>query len=278
LAYCPGCGTESEFVSCTVCWEDVCQSCMATCERCGSISCDDHIEVCAACNQATCRLCGENCSTCGAFHCDTDLLYCDDCDEYHCHAHTYSCGYCEATRCEEHIAGCTECGTLACTHHRGICTTCDDTVCDQHFETCHVCRYADERPRGFCQAHTNYCSVGGEVLCSDHRVPTTLGEGRVCAEHREACSTCKVPYSHNALTDGQCSACSSLGEVDQEHVPHPIVNEFRSVKAGANNAYLVVLGKKLLGRNQLVVYDLQAGQESHRHSAGMLKQLFGGYE
>jgi hypothetical protein len=66
--------------------------------------------------------------------------------------------------------------------------------------------------------------------------------------------------------------------VSPEKVPGEISDEFRSVKAGGNNAYLVILGKKLLGRNQLVVYDLQTGEESHRHSAGMLKQLFGEYE
>jgi hypothetical protein len=66
--------------------------------------------------------------------------------------------------------------------------------------------------------------------------------------------------------------------MDQKHVPDEIAAEFRSVEAGNNNAYMVILGKKLLGRNKLVVYDLQAREESHRQSAGMIKQLLGEYK
>jgi hypothetical protein len=87
-----------------------------------------------------------------------------------------------------------------------------------------------------------------------------------------------VEYSETALTDGQCSACRAIGEADHARVPDHIAAEFRSVEAGGNDAYLVVLGKKILGRNKLVVYDLHAREESHRHSAGMVKQLLGEYK
>jgi hypothetical protein len=278
LAYCSDCETTSKFSSCTVCWEDVCHSCVTTCELCDSAICEDHKGVCTTCNEITCRLCGEECSTCGDFHCDTHLEHCADCDEYYCRDHVSTCDFCGEFRCGQHIDGCAECGTLVCSDHGDACTTCGDVVCDQHIEVCGICVQTDGRQRGFCHEHSVYCSVGDEPLCSDHRISTTIGSGQVCAEHRRACSTCKVDYRETALTDGQCSACQSLGEVSPEKVPGEISDEFRSVKAGGNNAYLVILGKKLLGRNQLVVYDLQTGEESHRHSAGMLKQLLGEYE
>ena len=44
-----------------------------------------------------------------------------------------------------------------------------------------------------------------------------------------------------------------------------------------NDAYMVILGKQLLGRNKIIVYEIESGSEKYRHNAGMLKQL-GGYE
>jgi hypothetical protein len=80
------------------------------------------------------------------------------------------------------------------------------------------------------------------------------------------------------LTDGKCTACQSVGDVPVENIPAEVVDEFRSVEAGSNSAYMVILGKKLLGRNKFLVYDMQTGQEVQRHSAGMVKQLVGEYE
>jgi hypothetical protein len=48
------------------------------------------------------------------------------------------------------------------------------------------------------------------------------------------------------------------------------------VKAGINDAYMVILGKQLLGRNKIIVCEKNSGREKYRHNAGMLKQL-GGY-
>jgi hypothetical protein len=275
LAYCTSCESNSQFSACLVCWEDICHDCVVNCNQCDSGICDTHHDVCTSCGDVTCHLCGEECSTCGEFNCDTHLSYCTGCDEYHCQDHLFSCNLCESVRCDNHIDTCTKCGELVCSEHRDNCTTCGDVVCDQHTEFCTICSYADDTQRGFCSEHSVYCSVGGETLCSDHRIPVTLGQGYVCAEHRQGCSTCKIEYSETKLTDGQCSACQSIGEVDPEHIPTEISDEFRSVKAGGNNAFMIILGKKLLGRNQLVIYNLQTGEEISRHSAGMLKQLMG---
>lgn len=278
LAYCDECGAASTFSECEICWEDVCRSCVRTCLSCDSAVCGDHVETCRVCESTTCHFCGEVCSTCGEFHCDAHLSLCDDCDEYHCHTHLQSCDICESDRCEDHIDRCQECGDLVCSKHNHACTTCGEVFCERHIEICDVCEEAEEDPRGFCHEHTVQCSVDDEVLCSTHRVPTTIGSEHVCTAHQGMCSSCKVEYSRNALTDGQCSACRSIGEADQTHVPDDIADEFRSVEAGGNNAYMVILGKKLLGRNKLVVYDLQAREESHRHRAGTIKQLLGGYK
>lgn len=277
LAYCDECEVESTLSECEVCWEDVCHSCVETCSSCDSVVCANHAETCSDCDSVACRLCGEACSTCGEFHCDAHLSLCNDCDGYHCQAHLQACDICESVRCAEHIDRCRECGELVCSAHRDACATCGEMLCERHIEICEVCEEVGEDSRGFCRHHTNRCSVGNEVLCSTHRVPTTIGSGKVCTAHQGTCSTCKVEYSGKALTDGQCSACRSIGDADQKHVPDRITDEFRSVEVGGNNAYMVILGKKLLGRNKLVVYDLQAKEESHRHSAGMIKQLLGGY-
>jgi len=87
-----------------------------------------------------------------------------------------------------------------------------------------------------------------------------------------------MQYAESTLTDGRCTACSTLGDTRRESIPEEIKSEFREVKAGSNQAYMVILGKKLLGRNKVIVYDRQANEEIDRHSAGMLKQLIGGYK
>lgn len=80
------------------------------------------------------------------------------------------------------------------------------------------------------------------------------------------------------LTDGRCIACSTLGDTQAESIPEGIKSGFRKVKAGSNQAYMVILGKKLLGRNKVIVYNRQANEEIGRHSAGMFNQLTGGYK
>ncbi|KAB1184795.1 MULTISPECIES: hypothetical protein [Haloferax] len=277
LAYCDDCDTTATLDNCTVCLEDVCQSCVEVCLTCESAVCSDHTDICDSCGQATCHLCGEECTTCGSFHCDTHLELCSECDDYHCDTHTDSCAQCGSVRCEAHLETCDTCGDLLCEDHTASCATCDETVCDDHVEYCEVClAHSVAEPRGFCDHHTEHCSVGGEVLCATHRDSTTLGSGHVCENHRAACSTCTIEYRETNLTNGQCSACNSLGEVDEDHIPTVVSKEYRSVKAGANDAYMVILGKQLLGRNKLIVYDIKTGEEAHRQSAGLLKQLLGG--
>lgn len=279
LAYCDDCEEDTQFTTCVVCWEDVCQSCVRTCSSCGSAICDDHSEFCDACDSKTCHLCGEGCSTCNTFHCDSHLARCQDCGDLHCDEHLQSCEFCGSLRCEVDIDHCSECGDWTCSDHSASCTTCSDTFCEQHIEVCALCSdgQGDEQ-REFCHKDTIKCSVGEEVVCSNHRASRTIGSGHVCHEHRDTCDPCQINYIEAELTNGKCTACQSLGKVAQEHVPAEITSEFRSVEAGSNDAYMVILGKKLLGRNKVVVYDVQSGEEVDRHSAGMLKQLMGGYK
>ena len=279
LAYCTGCKTTTHFAACEICWEDVCHSCVATCTSCGTASCADHNSRCKTCNTITCHFCGEECATCGEFHCDAHLSLCPDCGEYHCEAHLQTCDSCGSVRCGTHIGDCQSCGDLVCSDHRDACTTCEGIFCYHHIEACEHClAEPDQEQRQFCHEHTTECTVGGEVVCSAHRVTRTLGSGYVCEDHRSMCPSCKVEYSEDALTGGRCSACTSIGDAEDKHIPEEIAKEFRSVTAGGNNAYMVILGKKLLGRNKLVVYDIQAKEESHRHNAGMVKQLIGEYQ
>ncbi|WP_155120438.1 hypothetical protein [Haloprofundus marisrubri] len=278
LAYCNNCETGSAFYECEICREDACESCAEICSSCGASSCDDHSEPCSSCDSSTCHLCGEECGTCGEFHCETHLSHCPDCNDYHCEDHTESCEVCGSLRCESHVDACDECGDLVCSDHSDTCTTCGKVLCDSHIEYCGVCSAeSDDSQRGFCRHHSIRCSVGGEVICGDHRVSTTIGSGHVCEDHRGTCSFCNVDYSDTELVDGDCSACRSLGETDQDHIPPEVSIEFRSVKAGTNEAYMVILGKKLLGRNRVIVYDVKKDEETHRHSAGMFKQLLGDY-
>lgn len=278
LAYCTGCDTDTQFASCGVCWEDVCRSCASTCSSCGSAICADHAEACGECESTTCRLCGEGCSTCETYHCDSDLNKCPDCGEHHCETHTEACGDCGSRRCRADIGNCSVCDEQVCSEHYESCTTCGKTLCEQHFKPCSEClEGSEEEAKAFCQAHTVECIVGDEVLCVDHRVSVTIGGGHTCHNHRSVCRTCEIGYSETRLTDGQCSACLSIGELEEEHIPAEAKAEFRSVEAGRNEAYIVILGKKLLGRNKVVVYDTQDAEEVSRHSAGMVKQLMGGY-
>lgn len=279
VTYCDDCEVEAQFTTCVVCWEDVCQNCVGTCSPCGSAICSDHRESCDACNSQTCHLCGEDCSTCDTFYCDSHLTRCSDCGDLHCDAHLRSCEYCGSPRCEADIDQCSECGDWTCSDHSTNCTTCSDTFCEQHIEACALCSERQgSQKRAFCQSHAINCSVGDEVVCSNHSVSRTIGSGYVCQDHRGTCDSCDIGYTKTVLTNGQCTACRSLGEVPEEHVPAEITSEFRSVEAGSNDAYMVILGKKILGRNKVVVYDVQSGEEVVRNSAGMLKQLMGGYK
>lgn len=279
LTYCDDCGNNNQFKTCVVCWEDICQDCVGTCSLCGCFICDDHADDCDTCGSITCHLCGEGCSTCDTYCCDSHLTRCSACESLHCDQHISSCDLCGAARCENDLESCSECGDQLCSKHSISCDTCDDILCVEHSEVCAVCLdSAGGEHQTFCQRHAVLCSVGDEVICSNHRVPKTIGSGQICHKHRTTCDSCKVGYSETAVSDGQCTACQSLGEVKQEHVPDEITSEFRTVEAGSNEAYMVVLGKKLLGRNKMVVYDIQSEEETDRHSAGMLKQFLGDYK
>lgn len=275
---CTACDSDGDFTACEICWEDVCHDCIETCRECDSAICSDHSTECTACGQPTCQLCGETCATCGDFCCDSELTHCPDCDDYHCDSHLQTCDFCESPRCETHIGYCGECDKPVCSNHRDACTACDDGYCILHLDECTLCHESEQHPARFCAEDIIRCTVCEETVCASHRVQETLGDGAVCKTDVDTCSTCNVRYSINALHDGQCSACRSIGDVAVEHIPDELVDEFRTVEAGGNNAYLVVLGKKLLGRNQLVVYDIETGEESHRHSAGTMKQLLGKYK
>lgn len=278
LAYCDDCGTTSRFAECELCWDPVCSDCIQTCASCDSSICDDHSDVCQACQATTCQLCGEACETCGGFHCDADLEHCPDCDAYHCGAHTDSCDHCGSVRCKAHLGRCEDCGDIVCSNHGDTCVTCDDILCDDHIDYCGSCAEdSDHSESGFCPTHAVHCSVGSETLCAAHREATTLDSEYVCESHREACSSCQVKYADTELADGWCSACRSISDTNPDQIPQTVANDFRSVKAGMNDAYMVILGKQLFGRNKLIVYDIESGKEIHRHNAGMVKQLLGGY-
>lgn len=278
-AYCDDCGGTKQFVDCEVCWDSVCRSCAVTCTSCESPVCPDHAEDCGSCDGSTCHLCGEPCSTCEEFYCDDDLRQCPTCESLHCSSHMESCSKCDAIRCTADMRACQECGDRVCDEHAVSCDTCNDTLCPDDVDFCGVCSTETEHERnGYCHEHTIQCGVGGTVICSDHRSPRKIASGYVCADHQAACSTCKVRYSTDELVDGHCSACRGFGDFDESEIPAEIANEFRSVTAGGNKAFLVVLGKQLLGRNKLIVYDREAREEYSRHNAGLLKQLTGGYK
>lgn len=278
LTYCDDCEGAEQFTECMVCREDICQHCVQNCTSCGSTVCADHVGSCSACDCVTCHLCGEDCSSGGSFHCDTHLSYCNDCGNLHCDEHTLPCAFCGSTRCTTDIDECLECGDLLCSNHSKVCDTCGEALCEDHLEVCALCsREQTGEERVFCFQHSVTCSIGEEIVCPDHRASRTIGTGHVCDEHRDSCESCRIGYSKTVLTDGQCTACRSLGEVPDKSIPEAVESEFRSVRAGRNEAYMVILGKKLLGRNKIVVYDEQAGKEVTRHSAGMLNQLRGMY-
>ncbi len=279
LTYCEDCYGAEQWMSCVVCWEDICQECYQTCASCGTAVCTDHSEFCDICESITCHLCGEECTTCSTFHCDSHLMHCSDCDNHHCDAHTRRCSVCESPRCETDIEQCSACDDLICSDHSVVCTTCGETLCHEHTEVCATCaERQDGEEKIFCRTHAIQCSVGEEIVCSTHRVSRTLGTGHLCQNHHDTCDTCDIVYSTPVLNDGQCTACRSLGDVAQTQVPTEITSDFRSVEAGSNDAYMVVLGKRLLGRNKIIIYDMEAEQEVDRHSAGMLKQLMGAYK
>jgi len=277
-AHCVECDPQSSYSECTVCWEDVCERCRTTCASCGEAICPDHAAECVACGEPTCHLCGEACSTCGEFHCDDHLRRCPTGDALHCTAHILTCVDCDTALCETHIGICDGCGDPVCPEHGHRCDDCGETFCARHVELCGICSADQEDGQhGYCSSHAVRCAVGGTVICTNHRKPRTIGPGFVCPEHHETCPTCKVAYSTNELTDGQCSACRSIGEVEEKAIPEEIRDMFRSVSAGGNEAYLVILGKKRFRRNKVVVFDRQSGTVSHWHSAGLLKQLTGQY-
>ena len=277
-AHCTECASESTHRACAVCWEDVCEVCRTTCAACGEVVCPEHADGCAACDEPTCHLCGEACSTCGAFHCDEHLRRCPACDLLHCPTHVLTCVDCDTALCEEHVGTCCECGDAVCSEHGHRCDDCGETFCGRHVERCGVCaaERADDQ-NGYCTTHVVRCAVGGTVVCSNHREPTTIGAEFVCPDHHEPCATCRVAYRTTELTAGQCSACRSIGTVPESDIPAALREEFRSVGAGENEAYLVVLGKRRFRRNKVVVYDRASGTEHRRHGAGLLKQLTGQY-
>lgn len=278
LTYCDDCETPSKFSECELCWNLVCSDCTQTCSSCESPICDDHSEVCQACQATTCRLCGEVCETCGGFYCDSDLEHCPDCDAYHCGSHVDSCDHCGSVRCNAHLGRCKDCGDVVCSNHGDTCVTCDDILCEDHIDYCGSCTEdPDYSECGFCPTHAVHCSVGSETLCTDHRHATTLGSGYVCKSHRETCGSCQIKYADTELADGWCSACRSISDTNTDQIPRDVANDFRSVKVGRNDEYMVILGKQLLGRNKLIVYEIESGKEIHRHNAGMLKQLLGEY-
>lgn len=278
LTHCDTCSSTSASAECELCWEPVCGDCRQTCSSCGSPVCASHNEICQACNTTTCNLCGEECSTCGEFHCDTHLAHCTDCDSYHCETHTKSCNHCGSIRCQAHTEKCNECSEFTCSEHRHTCVTCNDSFCGDHISYCERCSAEPERSdRGFCSTHAVYCSVNDEVLCGNHYEPKTVGTGYVCESHSNSCNSCDITYADTELENGWCSACRSIGNTETKKIPTTVADEFRSVKAGMNDAYMVILGKQLLGRNKIIVYEIESGSEKYRHNAGMLKQL-GGYE
>ncbi|MFB6284284.1 MAG: hypothetical protein ABEK59_10200 [Halobacteria archaeon] len=277
LTYCDDCEVETQFTTCLVCWESICRDCLKTCMSCKSAICQDHNDVCNKCSSITCHLCGENCSTCNTFYCDQHLIECPDCSDLHCEEDIRNCSVCSSSRCEACINQCSDCGDWICSEHSTFCATCGDALCDNHIEFCALCGEKKQGKRNaFCHKHGVECLVGGEVVCSNHRISRTLGSGYICQDHYDVCGSCGVGYSTDELVDGKCTACQSIGEVNQQDIPSEVTSEFRSVKAGSNDAYMVILGKKLFGRNKIVVYDIRSGDEVDRHNAGMLKQLFGG--
>lgn len=279
LSYCEDCNVEAQFDTCTVCWEPVCQDCSHSCSSCGSPVCADHAAECSSCGAVTCRLCGEECGSCESFYCDSHLSHCPDCEDYHCTTHTDACAVCGDIRCRSDIAFCGDCNDPLCSDHGAACDTCDEDLCSDHVRTCTICtQNQGETTDQFCTSHTIHCDIGGETLCASHRVSRTLGDGEVCQDHYASCDSCEIGYSESELTDGRCSACTSLGDTSHEPVPADIKSEFRSVEVGSNSAYLVILGKKLFGRNKVIVYDRQESEEVSQQSAGMLKQLLGRYE
>jgi hypothetical protein len=279
LTYCQDCEGVSQFDECVICWEDICDTCVQTCSSCDSAVCKDHASQCDYCEATTCHLCGETCATGGTFHCDAHLAACPDCGDLHCQAHMELCEICDSPRCQSDITQCLECDDLICSDHSSVCEECGSTLCDDHVNYCEPCLDdSDETKHGFCDSHVIRCSVGEEVLCSDHRIAQTIETGYVCHQHRKACNSCKIGYRETVLSDGKCSACRGLGQVAQEQIPVEMKSEFTSVRAGRNEAYMVILGKKRFGRNKVIVYDLESGEEVNRHSAGMFKQLLGRYE
>lgn len=277
-AHCTECDPQSAYRACTVCWEDACAHCRTTCASCDAAICPDHAEKCVSCGESTCHLCGEACSTCGEFQCDEDLRRCPTCDAFHCTTHILTCVDCDTALCETHIRTCDECGDPVCSEHGHRCDDCGETFCERHVELCGI-RSADhgDGQYGYCTTHVVRCAVGGTVICSNHREPTTIGSRFVCPDHHEPCATCKIAYRTTELTDGQCAACRSIGAVAEEAIPEELLDEFPSVSAGENEAYLVILGKQRFRRNKVVVYDRRSETEHRRHSAGLLKQLTGQY-
>lgn len=279
LTVCDDCQVDVQFTECDVCWEALCTDCVTTCGSCGSQIGSAHSGSCSECSDTTCQLCGEGCYTCGAFRCESHLTWCDDCERYHCDSHLSVCTSCGATRCEQHLHPCNACGDTLCSTHATACDTCGNSLCEKHLQRCGVCPSdAPEEQNGFCSTHIIRCTVGDQIICPTHQVTRTLGDGHICEEHRTTCTTCGTAYATDVLSSGQCSACRSLGEVDGAQIPNAFKDEFRSVTAGMNDAYMVILGKQLIGRNRVIVYNRETGEETNRQSAGMLKQLMGKYE
>mgnify|MGYP000102450548 CR=1 FL=1 len=265
---------DEHLVQCSECLDMNCAEHSTKCEVCDSVRCETDTHRCSKCDDALCTDHSKSCSTCGSPFCDEHLAYCSDCGELHCAEHIEKCEICGSIRCEEDMTQCSECNEPVCTNHSMFCDTCGDTFCEHHAKECSVCvQDQGEDTKYLCEEHEIQCSVGGKIICSEHSAAETIGSGYVCREHRKSCEVCGMGYSEESLNEGRCTACASLNETPEEQVPANIISEFRSVKVGSNEVYMVILGKKLLGRNKLIVYDLETKSQIKRESAGMLKQL-----
>jgi hypothetical protein len=224
------------------------------------VFCADHLLDCAGCDSVVCWSDTVDCAADGDVFASSHLEACATCGESFCGGHRDECTICGEIRCEDHVARC---------------AVDDEPYCERHLSSCSLCE--DDDGTGaelLCPEHVVSCDVGGESLCTHHARTDPITRDVVCPEHTEPCELCRQEYVPSTIDEGRCETCRALGERTVD-VPEEIADGFRSVKGAANDSYLVVYGKRLLGANQLVVLDRTTGDEVDRWKVGVLARLRG---
>lgn len=260
--YAPATGDTIDF-SCTICDMNFSNKERPQICDCGSVICSE----CLGC----CLECGVN----GCPNCETPVVTCELCGRRECRDCGALCNECNRSVCSYHTEVCSETEDTVCLACGQSCTTCGTFHGDRSLNQCRV----DEELH--CESHIDQCAVGDELLCPKHSHRDPISNKYVCTEHAESCDTCKQLFVSTTLDNGICETCTDLSsnKAIETEVRSQLPDEvsFRSMKIGANDMYVVVLGKRLIRSNEVIILDRDTTETVARYSVGILTQLSRGW-